>query len=80
MGSGTLPVELTAAIFVVTSIDPATAGTAQCAEAFATLARLKSWTAATEARFTSRVRELNSVGQSLPPADLHARTPGLQHP
>ena len=76
MGSGTLPAELTAAIAVVTSIDPAAAGTAQCAQAFATLARLKSWTAATEARFTSRVRELNSVGQSLPPADLHARTPG----
>ena len=76
MGSGTFPVELTAAIAAIMSIDPATAGTAQCAEAFATLGQLKSWTAATEARFTSRVRELNRVGQSLPPADLHARTPG----
>ncbi len=71
-----LPAELSAAISAVTSIDPATADTTQCTEAFATLARLKGWAAATEARFTSRVRELNSVGQSLPPADLHARNPG----
>ena len=76
MGSGTLPSELTSAITAVTSIDPAVADTAQCTEAFATLGRLKSWAAATEARFTSRVRELNRVGQSLPPAELHARTPG----
>ncbi len=76
MGTGTLPNQLTAALAAVTSIDPATASTAQCTEAFAVLGRLKSWTAATEARFTSRVRELNTAGQGLPPADLHARTPG----
>ncbi|HUF97939.1 MAG TPA: hypothetical protein VMM60_07390, partial [Ilumatobacter sp.] len=76
MGTGPLPTELTAAITAVTSIDPATADTTQCAEAFVTLAILKSWTAAVEARFSSRVRELNTAGQSLPPADLHARTPG----
>jgi hypothetical protein len=76
MRSGPFPPELTAAIAAITSIDPAVADTAQCTEVFATLARLKSWTAATEARFTSRVRELHVVGQSLPPADLHARTPG----
>ncbi len=57
-------------------MDPATADASHCTEAFATLGRLKSWTAATEARFTSRVRELNRVGQSLPPADLHSQTPG----
>jgi hypothetical protein len=76
MRSGPFPPELTTAISTITSIDPALADTAQCTEAFAAFARLKSWTAATEARFTSRVRELNTVGQSLPPADLHARTPG----
>lgn len=71
-----LPAELLSAISVVTSIGPAAADATQCTEVFATLARLKGWAAATEARFTSRVRELNAVGQSLPPADLHARTPG----
>jgi hypothetical protein len=76
MRSGTFPPEFTTAISTITSIDPAVADTTQCTEAFATLARLKSWTAATEARFTSRVRELNTVGQSLPPADVHARTAG----
>ncbi len=76
MRSGTLPPELAAMITAVTSIDPSAADTAQCKAAFATLGRLKSWTAATEARFTSRVRELNTTGQSLPPADVHAGTPG----
>lgn len=76
MSSGNLPPELSAAISAITSMDPATADASQCTEAFATLGRLKSWTAATEARFTSRVRELNRVGQSLPPVDLHSRTPG----
>jgi hypothetical protein len=76
MRSGPFPPELTAAISTITTIDPALADTTQCTDAIATLARLKSWTAATEARFTSRIRELNVVGQSLPPADLHARTPG----
>ena len=74
--SAALPAELLAAIADVTSLDAAAADAKQCTEAFATLARLKSWAAATEARFTSRVRELNTVGQSLPPADLHSRTPG----
>jgi len=71
-----LPTELATAVSAAISIDPAEASAAQCSEVFATLARLKSWTAAVEARFTSRVRELNTAGQSSPPADLHGRTAG----
>jgi hypothetical protein len=78
MGTHTTPgaEKVIAAVTDVISIDPATATSAQCADVFTTLARVKSWTAATEAKFSSRVRELSTAGTSLPPADLHARTPG----
>lgn len=72
----TLPHELSVAITAVIAIHPAGATAAECADAFASLTRLKSWTAAVEAKFSSRVRQLNMAGQSLPPAQVHARTTG----